>query len=355
MAEPEVNIRALFTKAKGLRKQLETLESISQAYQENLRNALSTLEECRALADKVSLFSPNEEEEDISSGDLQYLSINYFLGDFTPKKIDTDRKRLLRDAREAYERYLGLLDSYNMLSKSDRKLYERYLEGRDTFALLPSSDMTARRNIKIARLKQEEDLKKKLEHISQTQGTRSYDDSTLRALYRTELALYTHQTFYALDFIAQELKMIALAPPSPPPDSSALEQDYRSRNAMGDDSYSSRLDPPISQLRSGNAGPILSKEGKPLKPFLLLDGRQRLRDGVFRPDHSLPTMTIDEYLAEEKRRGGIVEGGGEQSGIPRVVNEDDFVAADQETMKAREWDDFKEDNPKGSGNTLNRG
>lgn len=66
-------------------------------------------------------------------------------------------------------------------------------------------------------------------------------------------------------------------------------------------------------------------------------------------------MTIDEYLAEEKRQGGIVEGGGEQSGIMPEPDEDDFDRADQETMKAREWDEFKEANPRGSGNTLNRG
>ena len=66
-------------------------------------------------------------------------------------------------------------------------------------------------------------------------------------------------------------------------------------------------------------------------------------------------MTIDEYLAEEKRRGGMVEGGGEQSGVRQEVDEDDLERADVETEKAREWDEFKEDNPKGSGNTLNRG
>jgi len=84
-----------------------------------------------------------------------------------------------------------------------------------------------------------------------------------------------------------------------------------------------------------------------------MDQRQQLRDGVFRPGHSLPTMTIDEYLEEEKRRGGMIEGGGEQPG--KVVDEDDLKAADEETIKQREWDEFKEDNPKGSGNTLNRG
>jgi immunoglobulin-binding protein 1 len=132
--------------------------------------------------------------------------------------------------------------------------------------------------------------------------------------------------------------------------------DYRERNGQRRDDYSDRLDPSVSSLLNrGKAGPILSKDGKPLKPFTLLDNRQRLRDGVFRPDHSLPTMTIDEYLAEERRRGGMVDGGDEQSGRSAEIDEDNLVKADAETMKAREWDEFTEANPKGSGNTINRG
>ena len=66
-------------------------------------------------------------------------------------------------------------------------------------------------------------------------------------------------------------------------------------------------------------------------------------------------MTIDEYLEEERKRGGIIEGGGRQSAIRQEVDEDDIDKADEETMKARAWDEFKEANPKGSGNTMNRG
>ena len=195
-----------------------------------------------------------------------------------------------------------------------------------------------------------------MKYLSQEPIALQNDDPDLRSLYLAELALYTHQTFHHLDQIGQELKILALAPPAPHSDPGTLAQDYRERTSQSADNYSARLDPPISQLlRSGNAGPILSKDGKPLKPFTLLDSRQRLRDGVFRPDHSLPTMTIDEYLAEERRRGGIIEGGGEQSGAQVPVDEDDLEAADRETMKTREWDEFKENNPKGSGNTLNRG
>lgn len=111
--------------------------------------------------------------------------------------------------------------------------------------------------------------------------------------------------------------------------------------------YSDRLDRPLSELlASGNAGPILDKGGKPLRPFTLLDNRQQLQNGVFRPGHNLPTMTIDEYLEEEKRRGGIIEGGGEASGIIPEPDEDNYDKLDVETMKARDWDEFVEANPK---------
>ena len=67
------NIRTLFSSAKALRKDLDSYpEPTSSAYQENLRSALTSLEECRKLADRLSLFSPNESQDDISSGDLQY-------------------------------------------------------------------------------------------------------------------------------------------------------------------------------------------------------------------------------------------------------------------------------------------
>ena len=122
------------------------------------------------------------------------------------------------------------------------------------------------------------------------------------------------------------------------------------------DGYSDKLDySRPSAPRGGHTGPMLSKEGKPLRPFTLLDKRQRLQEGVFRPDHNLPTMTIDEYLEEERRRGGIIDGGGEKSAVRQTVDEDDMEKADEETLKDRRWDDFKDENPKGSGNTLNMG
>jgi len=183
------------------------------------------------------------------------------------------------------------------------------------------------------------------------------DDEAVRDLYRAEIDLSTHRSFHALDMIAQELKILTLLPQSGSPGPETLTPDHRERNGLRQGGYSERLEPSISELlKQGKAGPILSQEGKPLKPFTLLNSRQTVRDGVFRPDHSLPTMTIEEYLAEEKRRGGMIEAGGGQSGKqPADQDEDTLDKADIQTMKAREWDEFTEANPKGSGNTMNRG
>ena len=57
-----------------------------------------------------------------------------------------------------------------MLSKNDRKLYERYIDGRDEFSLMTSNDPSARRDAKIARYKQENELKLKLE-VGETYST----------------------------------------------------------------------------------------------------------------------------------------------------------------------------------------
>lgn len=68
----DINIRSLFTSAKTQRNELESSpDPTSSVYQENLEAAITSLEECRKIADRISLFSPNETEDDISSGDLQ--------------------------------------------------------------------------------------------------------------------------------------------------------------------------------------------------------------------------------------------------------------------------------------------
>lgn len=179
----------------------------------------------------------------------------------------------------------------------------------------------------------------------------------VRQLRIAEINLYTHQTFQALDLLSQELTMLKAAQAAGPPRHLQSEDDTRRRGNADRSEYSDRLDVGLASLNLGGrpGGPLLNKQGVPLRPFVLTSRRTELQQGVFRPGHNLPTMSIDEYLEEERKRGGIIEGGGEKSGMPKEIDEDDLEKADEETMKARAWDEFKENNPRGSGNTLNRG
>ena len=185
------------------------------------------------------------------------------------------------------------------------------------------------------------------QYIEENPAALHNDDNALRELHLTNINLSTHLTFQSLESTAQEKQILVMAPPIPPSGPEVLANDHRERNGRKTDDYSDRLDRPLSEmLTKGNTGPILSKDGKPLRPFTLLDSRQRLQQGVFKSGHNLPTMTIDEYLEEERRRGGIIEGGGAQSELRAEPDEDNMEKADEETMKARAWDEFTEANPK---------
>ena len=93
----------------------------------------------------------------------RYLLINYRLAELIQRVSSKDRKGVLARARDAYERYLSLLDHYEILSSADKKLYQDYTESPTTFSTISSTDPNVRRGAKIANFKQEKELKKKLE------------------------------------------------------------------------------------------------------------------------------------------------------------------------------------------------
>lgn len=96
-----------------------------------------------------------------------------------------------------------------------------------------------------------------------------------------------------------------------------------------------------------------------MRPFVLTSKRDQFAREVFRPDHSLPTMSVDEYLTEEIRRGVIQVPQEDDSRrqVDRVKSgREEEEEEDRETEKKREWDDYVESHAKGSGNMgFNRG
>ena len=110
------------------------------------------------------------QQQDICTWALAYLSrymaINYHLAELVQKIFNTDvalRKQNLLRARGHYERFLKLLDSYDVLGKADAKLFEVYAEDKNNFSTANTRDAAARRDAKISRFREEKELKRKLE------------------------------------------------------------------------------------------------------------------------------------------------------------------------------------------------
>ncbi|KAI5463274.1 TAP42-like protein [Mariannaea sp. PMI_226] len=347
--EPQ-SIKSLFQAAEDKRHALDnTFEATSPVYRDDLESALALYARARDQLSALGIFSPNEGAEDIATTDLPYLLLDFHVAELvqkSPNLSPDQRKEVLASSRSAYERFLALVDGYSLVSGPHARLLERYRDDPVRFAVVAASDPAARRDGKIANFRAEKQLKEKLETLRRNPRYLEHGDEELvRELHLTHVTFSVHQTFQALDSLNREVDILAQAPQplAPSAVSAPLPSDE-----------SSRLDHPLRSLSSftRTGGPLLSAKGKPLQPFTLVGSRADLARGVFRPGHNLPTMSIDEYLEEEKRQGNILKGGVEEK---TVVDEEDMDAVDRETYKAREWDNFKDDNRRGAGNTLNRG
>lgn len=225
------------------------------------------------------------------------MLVGYYLALLTSQDRPADREAVLGSSRNLFRRVLALCDTYGLLSPSDRAAFKS--DGPSAAA--PPSDPAARRAEKIAAYRMEKELQAKVDGLSRDPSR--LDDEETRNLHSASISLCILKSVQQLGMIALELQVLSEAP-KPEDVGPQVDERARDRGAPG---FSERLDtiPPTIK-----GGPLLSQDGKPLRPFTLVDNRSQLKRGVFKSGHNLPTMTIDEYLEEERRRGGIIEGGG---------------------------------------------
>jgi immunoglobulin-binding protein 1 len=97
---------------------------------------------------------------------IRYLATNHHLAELIQRIAVPDvsfRKPNILLARKHYEDFLKQLDSYDILNASDAKLLEAYNEDKANFSTANTRDAAARRDAKIARFREEKELKRKLE------------------------------------------------------------------------------------------------------------------------------------------------------------------------------------------------
>ncbi|KAL1732426.1 serine/threonine protein phosphatase PP2A-associated protein [Schizophyllum commune] len=381
----------VFNKALSAASKAYDLPTADDATQDLIRTSLADLQNVNARVLDISLFSPNETLEDITTPDLVYLFVPYVIAEVLGrvKALERDdRMRLLQQAESKLKTFIFTLEHYNIVPEDERKLHERGT------ASIP--DPARRRETKIKQFQKEKELKGRVEALRKRRNQRVAEEndspndfdligSLLPAATTTsdqeedaetdeilrETTLILLRLCYAkaqaeLGSINQELDLLKSAPPEPsrtPADAS----DPRARQRQEQDAMW-RIDTP--QGSDVNV-PLLDPDGKPLRPFTILPAgaadRARLQNQVFGPGHNLPTMTVDEYLQIEKERGKFISGGGKAS--ESALTESEQLALDAEMdgtaeserraeekrLKDENWAQYTDTHARGAGNTMNRG
>ena len=365
-----------------------------EAVQAQLAKATDDLYLISRMITSLGLFSPNESADELSDRDLLFMTVPWVLGEAEQGGGiggPVPRTEALKRSETAYGAFKQLLNSYG-------------IETAEEGAGAVPADPGRRREAKIAAYKREKETREKitvslsyinppvwkLTHQSvlpshppsssnptvfilallteEDSGSVSVnaEEKDVRSATLALLSLLSALTTGARANTAMELELLRHAPPEP--EQGPLEDPRAKRQEDEDAAW--RLDrAPPSAAKPKD---LISGGGRVLRPFTImpsmgnLSERERLNSEVFRASHRLPTMMIDEYLAEEQRRGNIITGGGQasydkptESELMELEGEMDNYKAEEAQEKKRQkdekWAQYTDDNRKGAGNTMNKG
>ncbi|CCD23178.1 Tap42p NDAI_0B01440 [Naumovozyma dairenensis CBS 421] len=357
----------------------------SEEYQTLLTTNLNDLLKFKSIiVDKMGLFSVNENIDDLSTKSLKYLSMDYYLGLMLSKRqmpstspahtttsqlqntdiVERNKFKLdcLKSAIQSFIAFLILLQNYSILddflskkinsfeNKYNPKLNELYSSNKDITA-----NAQLKRDQKIEIFKRNKELSSKLKLLesklhSHNQSEDDLNDSNeelLRDLYVEQLKSLSYKSFNEIEQILMESELLLNFIKMGPEDPKKVNGDREKQDKA---EFTDRLE--------SLDKPLLSETGKILRNFTLIDQRTKLQNKVKGYGQYGPTMTVEEFLDKEWEEGRVLQGGEDElirEQQRKEDMEDNYKWNDEETYKAREWDEFKEANPKGSGNTMNRG
>lgn len=297
-----LSLGQLFSLGQSVLTELDdsSLSSIDPEYQAQVSKGFQMLTRADDLVSKLAIFSDNEILDDINTNDLKFLLIPAYLGNLTLKINSPDRRSVLDKSREYLQRFLSTCQDHALVQKQDLGLMDKLQHKA------PNVAASQQRDEKIARFKRERAVKQHIAQLRQqldTVGNKEDEDRDVDDVEREWVeALIELEILKALEnwhAIEQEMVMVK-----------EMEAMKEMREKTGRDvSLDEREPQQASRATWGKDKPMLSKEGRPLQPFVIMNKREQLKSQVFGYGHNLPTMTIDEYLDQEMERGNIIQGG----------------------------------------------
>lgn len=298
----------------------------SSEFQSTITEACLLGERCVFMANNLELFSKNETLDDLSSAEIRYLIIPSLYGYFLSQRND-DRLNNIKTAISLYKEFFQLCASYDV--------YKQKTEVR--FTDLDLNSALASRTAKIQRYKERKLLEERLASLTAFVHQPHVDEDVKREYNLLFVRHWASVAEDQLHTLTQEERLLSL-------DQEQLEE--------------TRKPPPPN----------------PLRPFILT--RSAARTAVFGAGYpSLPTMTLDEVYDCQVRRGFLPlpkqtsRSGNLPSSVERIYPSEGQLATAREKpikdeledsddpsylAKARDFDEFRDEHRRGSGNRMNR-
>lgn len=313
MAEPNCSIAKLFDKCEDFVLSLEKIASSDKTVQAQIRQTIVCLQDLSHEIGALGLFSSNEELSEVQTESLKLLLVPCFLGYLISlyEEAQEDRLKALEVAEEHFTEYLSQAKNYSFYSASP-----------------PTSEA---RDAKIRRHKEKIALSDRIQFIKKQKEEKDIDEDLLRELYTTQLKWWCYEAEFYIESLKREKPL--------------LEHMVKLK------------------INKKNEEPVqiepVSKPKQKLKPVILT--RNELQKQVFGMGYpSLPTMTVEEWYDKMSASGNVpIQNGGSNTEDPNKKDEEKDSAEDRNdetiVVKARAWDEYKDDHRKGWGNTFNKG
>ncbi|CAJ1906214.1 unnamed protein product [Cylindrotheca closterium] len=329
----------------------------------NAQEAIPILEAVQKDVVAVSLFSQNETLEDVSTKTIPFLALEHLLAiaytnlPASPGKI-VERKSNILKCCDLWAAFLGRLERLEQLTKEEEKEFHELLEETDISKPMPVPN----RDIKIAKFKAQQEAKKEAQQLKALRERRGrmgmaadeevdgHDEESLeRSIFLKQLELQKSDALEQWASSKRELPMIEMMV-------KMEEERKRTQKHQGG--------PPVQDTRPPpNSGkPLQLTQVTKSATGQLQFNRSEVRSKVFQPGWNQPTMSLEELgereyheAMEREERSKLAEA--ENMNKPRRYKElvrdgmeDNKELVDASAKLDRDWDDWKDQNPRGSGN-----
>uniref|UniRef100_A0ACD5XTE7 Uncharacterized protein n=1 Tax=Avena sativa TaxID=4498 RepID=A0ACD5XTE7_AVESA len=154
----DLPLPALFERASHL----HSLASSSSLDQEGIRTGIDLLRLCDEMVSKLGLFSSNETKEDVSTANLKYLLVPYYLGEMTEQVEQEDRIPVLKASQDHLKEFISICEALELIPEDELQ------SSRQGQSETPAN----RRAQKVARFKRQKAAETKLQEIKERKERR---------------------------------------------------------------------------------------------------------------------------------------------------------------------------------------